>query len=73
MRQRPRFDCCNYWILIISQRVSLSITLELGILTSLTYNGYVGLMVRANRFGILSHLYLSYRSGITPWLKNNCC
>jgi len=33
-RRRPRFDR-SHWILIISRRVSLIVTLELGILTSL--------------------------------------
>ena len=34
-RRQPRFDRCSRWILIISRWVSLTVTLELGILTSL--------------------------------------
>jgi len=37
------------WILIISRRVLLTIALKPGILT---HNAYIGLTVKANRFGI---------------------
>ena len=47
------------WILIISQRVPLTVTLELGVLTS-TRNGYIGPTVSANRFGIPFSSYRGY-------------
>jgi len=41
-RCRPRFDHCSRWILIISRRVSLSVTLEFGILISLHVTAALG-------------------------------
>ena len=59
MRRRPRFDRGSRWILIISQRVSLTVTLELGILTSPRNTVLLGQQLEQTILAYRSHLTLS--------------
>jgi len=56
MRWRTRFDLRSHWILIISQRVSLAVKLELGILASLRIMVTLGQWLEQTILAYRSHL-----------------
>jgi len=56
MRWRTRFDHRSHWILIISQRVSLAVKLELGILASLRIMVTLGQWLEQTILAYRSHL-----------------